>query len=99
MMRATPYCSVSPIAMSAYMPPSTAPATRMSNARIIFDRHGRACPGHLEKGRTVAVERDARGEPGHDQALLPRGLGHDRGAHPVLLRRDAVEVVALPLAD
>src|SRR5204862_183471 len=31
--------------------------------------------------------------------LLPRRFRHDRRAHAVLLRRDAVEVVALPLAD
>src|SRR5207237_886674 len=31
--------------------------------------------------------------------LLPRRLRHDRRAHAILLRRDTVEIVALPLPD
>ena len=34
MMRATPYWSVSPIAISAYMPPRMSPVSRMSTASM-----------------------------------------------------------------
>src|SRR5947207_11614048 len=109
------------MAMSAYMPPSTNPARRMSirrdmmlSAILSFVMPGHSpsktgvnalMPGHprLPCRMIRKQDVDGRDKPGHDgwdsEVLLPRRLRHDRRARAILLRRDAVEVVALPLPD
>src|SRR5262245_60773028 len=144
MMRATPYCSVRPMAVSAYMPPTTAPVMKISIRRdmLAFPLpdteegsgwqchpfystwppsrvNGRPYTASLVKANTQPLmlrngpsKGSARGNPSTRAAsveaarlrmryswLLPGGLRHDRGACAVLLWRDAVEVVALPLPD
>src|SRR5215468_10639898 len=89
MMRATPYCSVRPSAMSAYMPPSTRPGRRMSN--ISMDQRP------VRKAAGEPPELMARLRP---EALLPLRLGHDRRARPgKRRRRKPVKLAVLPLAD
>ena len=50
MMRAMPYCSVSPNAISAYIPPSTSPDRTMSSVSVII----KSAPQfliHLSRGK------------------------------------------------
>src|SRR5436190_13939606 len=114
MMRATPYWSVSPMATSAYMPPSTAPAMMISIRRdmrafpLPDTREGRGGGQMIATRSTPLCSLPALTEGRTPNlwlrqlsfaALLPGRFGHDRRARAVLLRRDAVEIVALPLAD
>src|SRR5262245_48810050 len=87
MMRAMPYWSVSPNAISAYIPPSTSPERTMSSARV------------MRIAATYSAQPPlSRGVSG-DNKLLPRWLGDNRFG--TLLRdwRYTEEVCALPLAN
>src|SRR6185437_5904784 len=105
MMRAMPYWSVSPNAMSAYIPPSTSPERTMSSARVMRSAFAVIPDGDPEssyrRGSTTWIpgSRAKARAPELPVCLLPRRLGDDRLG--TLLRdwRDAEEVRALPLAN
>src|SRR5215216_2828084 len=95
MMRATPYCSVSPMATSAYMPPKVTPESVTSNSMY---PHSLLGARHSVALFTSSMMRhgEARSQ---QRSVLPGGLGHHGRADAGALRRHASEEAVLPLAD
>src|SRR5262245_31039641 len=89
MMRATPYCSVRPSAMRAYMPPSTRPGRTISSNSMT------RCPTNRAAGR-----RSRGGDLPAAPASLPLRLRHDgRASARQRCRCESIELAVLPLAD
>src|ERR1700751_67106 len=75
MMRATPYCRLSPSAISAYIPPSTAPLSSTSSRNIDSASPGSPAAARPSP-RRLGINHGAGpglvgGENGHDLPVLP----------------------------
>src|SRR5690348_14469802 len=106
MIRATPYWSVSPSAVSAYMPPRMSPDSRISSARVIARYLGSAgrrflLPTRLRNDRRHGAVLGDRSKA-HELAALPLADGPDvlvLTVHQLDLADDGVELAGVDLLD